>query len=380
MKKVKLIGAYRGFFQDLLSQNYSNFEFFVNKKKKFEVANVHKEKISRFLNKSIFDFLGFFTTMKVSTEENKEFDIFVTYNRFIKNSIRPYYIVLENPTALINYSGTRMNSRITKKRLKKYFFDDNLLGVICISDACFKGFSNYYSPEIYDENKIKQLYPLIKNDMSLIETTYDNLECLFISSNFTLKGGRDLLQVFDNLKNKGFNNIKLTVITKLSSLGEDLNKGLDSNPNIKLRDFSFSRDELYTIYREHHVFLNPTRMDSFSLVTLEAIKHGLLVISTDIYAIPEMVLNHENGYLVSPKFEVWNKDFTLNLNVKNYPKQTYESDYVDSSIVSFIEEKLIYLLKNTDLLTYYRQKSKNISQNCRFSSECIKKEWEKLME
>ncbi len=53
------------------------------------------------------------------------------------------------------------------------------------------------------------------------------------------------------------------------------------------------------------IFINPTRQDSFSLVVLEAIKSGNVIISSDLYAIPEMVIDDYNGYLVGPKYRIF---------------------------------------------------------------------------
>ena len=37
------------------------------------------------------------------------------------------------------------------------------------------------------------------------------------------------------------------------------------------------------------ILIHPTYVDTFGVVVLEAIAHGLGIISTDLYALPEMV-------------------------------------------------------------------------------------------
>lgn len=50
------------------------------------------------------------------------------------------------------------------------------------------------------------------------------------------------------------------------------------------------------------LLLHPTSDDSNSLTVLEAMKAGLPIISTKLYAIPEMVKDGVNGFLTEPKY------------------------------------------------------------------------------
>jgi len=50
----------------------------------------------------------------------------------------------------------------------------------------------------------------------------------------------------------------------------------------------------------HDLFVLPTSRDAFPLVLLEAMQHGLPVVTTTVGAIPEIVLDGETGFLVPP--------------------------------------------------------------------------------
>lgn len=54
------------------------------------------------------------------------------------------------------------------------------------------------------------------------------------------------------------------------------------------------------IFMESDLFVLPTQNDAFPLVILEAMRCGLPVISSPIGAIPEMVVDGKNGYIVNP--------------------------------------------------------------------------------
>ncbi len=57
---------------------------------------------------------------------------------------------------------------------------------------------------------------------------------------------------------------------------------------------------LHSLYAASDVFLHPTRFEGSSLVTLEAMAHGLPVIATRAGGIPDKVKNGVNGILVNP--------------------------------------------------------------------------------
>lgn len=56
----------------------------------------------------------------------------------------------------------------------------------------------------------------------------------------------------------------------------------------------------HQLYRTHDMFALPTLRDALPLVVLEAMQHGLPVVSTTVGALPELVENGATGYLVPP--------------------------------------------------------------------------------
>lgn len=378
MKKIKFIGNYRGFLNDLFTLESNKITFIYDTKSEFEIANKKKEFLIRLFNSKYLDFMGLFTT----NYDNSDYVDLLSYNRFIKSSgDKNYSIILENPTALVNYSSTKMYSYFAKKKLKRLFEDPNLKKIICMSKSCEKSFYKYYGDMAGD--KLIQIYPLIKENNSLKEDMFkpkpknSDLNVLYISSDFKLKGGDDILEVFKNLK-ESYPNIKLTIITKVSKLDFENKEDINKLKNITLLDFSLNREELSHIYESSNILLNPSRMDSFSLVTLEAIKSGCAIISSDIYAISEMVHENKNGFLCRPQFEYWNLDGTINNYIKKNPKKTYASNYIDQNMIGFIFQSLVTLNNNREMLMNFQRYSYNLSRNSDFGEKSIKKNWENI--
>ncbi len=59
-------------------------------------------------------------------------------------------------------------------------------------------------------------------------------------------------------------------------------------------------DALLEMYLSSDIFVLPSYWEGYGIVLLEAMSHGLAVVSTTAGAIPEVVRNHETGILVSP--------------------------------------------------------------------------------
>lgn len=330
------------------------------------------------MKSSIADQLGLIQRINVKEDI---YDFAFSYNRFLNSNI-DYVIYLENPLALVHYSTKRNRTFISKIKLKTYFNDPKLKAIICLSKACYDTINNFYS--IPKKVRVEQIYPYVpKNSLIDIEIIKEKcnrheIQCLYISSNFYLKGGGDILEVFKKLKDYGVNNIKLNIITQIELLNEIDRIKISSNPNIKLYRFKFNKDELYEFYNNSCIFLIPTRQDSFSLVVLEAMKSGNLIITTDLYALTEMVDDNYNGYLTVPRYRFFNYNNMPNEYVWNNRKNTIYSNYVDNKIVDFLIKKIIYLNKNRNILQKMALNSYKKATIGEFSEDFILKKWDEI--
>lgn len=378
MKKVLIATAVRGFWKDLFDYGDEEIDFLYSGESGYEVPKKWREFMALLVASRFFDFTGIFQIKKF--DFSIESDYAFSYNRFL-HSDRPYVIAVENPTALVNYSFKRMYHVITKIRLQKCFSDKNLLSIVCISKACEKTIKNYY--DVPNTVSIKQIYPLVKiDDLDNPEGVIDGkhkdgiLRCIYISAYFGLKGGMDVVHAFEKIKRKA--NVKLCVVTKVNTIDEINLNIIKNNPNIELIDYNLSKGELYDLYKKSNILLNPTRKDSFSLVTLEAIKHGCAVLSTDNYALKELVQDGLNGYKISPKFSYWDSDNMPNYSVVYNQKRTLDSNYLDNNVVDFIYEKLMFFLDNVDVLKEFETFSINYYNDNEFSNDYILNQWKAL--
>lgn len=379
MNKIYVATKARGFLLTLFKTKHENLVFQYKENQLYETNSKAKQIIAKLVKSKLADHFGLIQRLKVTDTQSTA--IF-SYNRFLKSD-KNYVICLENPFALVHYSINRNNTLLSKLKLKRYFHDQHLKTVICLSKACLNTLGNVY--EIPSSVKITQIYPLIeKNPLTSVQNIKSksnsvDIQCLYISSKFTLKGGKDILECFKRLQQQGINNIKLVIITELKSIDENTHREITENENIKLYDFKFSKAELNECYNASSIMLNPSRQDSFSLVVLEAMKSGNAILTSDLYALSEMVEHDFNGYLVGPKFRFFNYDNMPNKDVWNNREKTIYSNYIDYKMVDFLYEKLMFLNSNRSELERLSLNSFERANTGEFSEGYIKSKWNELL-
>jgi glycosyltransferase involved in cell wall biosynthesis len=113
---------------------------------------------------------------------------------------------------------------------------------------------------------------------------------LFVGSDFTRKGGWDLLDTFK----KNFSNVaELHLIT--TQRIEDAGKNVFVHHGVK----AYS-PEWQALMSSADIFAMPSYFEGSPLVFAEANAFGAAVIGTNICGIPQMVRDGENGFLIEP--------------------------------------------------------------------------------
>lgn len=368
----------RGFLRHI-SANMPDVEF-VEKAGYYETNTASTKMKSRLIRSPLLDLLGIFQVVKISTQQC---DAYASFNRFL-DADKPYFIYLENPTALYHYALRRIRYSKGQERFRACLKDPNLRYIVCMSEACKSSFVEINMP-LPEHVKIKTIYPFVPaNGKSSPERITEKscreyLECLFCVQGirFVSKGGLEVLSAYRNLRQKGVK-IHLTVITKLSDLDKKVLSRLESYEDVTLRDFSFSYDELEEIYADTNVLLQPSSDDSFGLTVLEAMKGGCAVLCSRLYAFPEMVEDGVNGFLVEPKYWFFDSKHIPNPKIWNHRKRTIHSHRESRLLVKQLEERLIQLEENRKMLASLSLNSL-LRANTKFGETQISEEWEDVL-
>ncbi len=111
---------------------------------------------------------------------------------------------------------------------------------------------------------------------------------LFVGADFLRKGGDLLLSLS---RRPEFQGVEFHFVTK-SYTGE-------KRQNVFIHsDLSINSRELIDLYRAADVFVMPTRNDTHSIASLEAMATGLPVVATNVGGIGDIVLDGETGFIV----------------------------------------------------------------------------------
>lgn len=365
----------RGFQKHLLDELRKKYMVEIRENLFFEKISLRKKILSKIVRSRLADYFGIIQVILVKRRDGLVF----SYNRFIRGS--NYIINLENPTALYHYSLRRNKSFLGKLKIKKELENPKLKKIVCISKACYNTASELLNEEV-NKDKLLQIYPYIK-DKKICFKDLENkalaqeLNLLFISSEFYLKSGKEILKY---MKEMDSNLIKLRIITQTKNIKKEDLLQIKKDKRIELLEFNLSFKELEKIYIKSNILLHLTRQDSFGLVILEAMKYGIPCIGTNIYAISEMIEDGENGFLTKPKFLFFDDRNIPNPKVWNNRKETIYSEDTDEKIVEFLKEKVALYLENRKILFEHSKNSYLKSINTEFSSEKIKEKWFELLE
>jgi glycosyltransferase involved in cell wall biosynthesis len=119
--------------------------------------------------------------------------------------------------------------------------------------------------------------------------TYTNKNILFVGIDWERKGGPDLVNAFQGVL-KAHPDATLTVV--------------GCSPPINLPNVTVAGRvplaDVNRFYRNAAIFCLPTKQEPFGIVFIEALNHSLPIVATNIGAIPDFVIDGENGYLIQP--------------------------------------------------------------------------------
>lgn len=377
MKKIRILTPIRGFLSQLFRMESNYFKFLEEEVKVYNVNSNIKQFISSIIRHKFFDFLGIVRINKVKGQE-----LGFSYNKFV-NYNSDYIIYLENPYALGHYSIDRFEGYIGKRIFNKHIGSENLKAIVFMSESCERVFFEKYAL-CTNIPKTSQIYPFIINSKYSFQELLSKkskkiINFVFIASNFKLKGGNEIIEIF-NILHKKYEDIHLTIITPIEKLGKKEYLQINDNSLINLVDFKLSKQELNSIYAKSHVILNPSRMDSFPLVLLEGMKYANVVIASDLFGVDEMVSHNENGFLLNPKYRFYNMDKTANPSVWNKRNKTILKDYVDHALVKEAVKYIEMLIDDKHMLKQFMKKSYNVANKGKFNSVLIQKQWEEFFD
>jgi glycosyltransferase involved in cell wall biosynthesis len=272
----------------------------------------------------------------------------------------PFIVDLDNPYALTGYNLWAM--KLYRPVLRAVLASRRCVGIRCMSEACRQTLHQLFGTKV--SGKAEVHYPA--SGMRVVPAPAGPVEnpCrfLFVSTQFEIKGGVALLRAFRKLLETA-PDARLDLVTHLPSEHESLVQAC--NGAVTVHHARFSRQQIFDRFISHaDVLIHPTYVDSFGMVALEALAAGLGLIVTDVYALPELVRQDWNGFVLPAPISIWNgylpsADYYHLGSIKQRIRDTDTSDFevqLENALRTFATDTLFRVQARQNSSQFFREK------------------------
>tara|TARA_Y100000310_G_scaffold283931_1_gene306265 strand:- start:337 stop:1461 length:1125 start_codon:yes stop_codon:yes gene_type:complete len=359
MKKIKvktIFGAHQ-IYQEIVNNPPKNVEYVgvstETSQGKYYEQKKWKEKINRFMQK--------LKIPRMTLVKSGDYDIIHTSRGIIPLNRKPWIMDIEQFTSFVGLHFDIM----VKNKFIRWFVQKKLSSkyckkILCHCDATKQSFLKYLDCSKF-KDKLDVLYPS-SHIVNIKKTNSKDKRFLFISSIFEQKGGLFVLEAFKRL-NKKYPNVSLHV---RADVKESIKKEYCSK-KIFFEGYSgeniLPREKLLKqIYPKGDIFIYTTFCDSFGYSLIDAMVAKMPIIGTNLFAVPEMVQEGRNGFIVDiPRYrrDDW---------IQEYSQAKFTTKEKEKFIVDLVRQ-MEKFIKNPELIekmgaeSYKRISKGNLSIN-----------------
>lgn len=179
----------------------------------------------------------------------------------------------------------------------------------------------------------------------------ETIKLLFVGSanihgEFEYKGGKEALEAFILLTKK-YSNLELTVRSDVPKQIKDKYKGLG---NLRLIEGIIPWEQLEQEFKSADLFLFPSHSTP-GLAILDAMSYELPVVTTDVWANPEMVTDGKTGFVIkkSERVPYYTENSIPNWDFLKGSKFMKSIETTDPEVVAELAEKVSLLVENREL-------------------------------
>jgi len=263
-------------------------------------------------------------------------------------SNKPWIMDIEHVHSFFGLNPEFIKNKFWKKFIEFVLSRKNCKAILCHCEATRQAFFYYLDCSKF-KDKIKVVYPAL-HITPIKKENNNKIVILSVISIFNNKGGPQILKAFSVLEKK-YKNIELIL---KADVPEEFKKAYSSK-NIKYIGYLteiIPRDKLLKdLYSKADIFLYPTMSDSFGASLLDAMIAKLPIVTTNLFAIPEIVENGKNGLV----FKI------PNYHLKKGYVQSYSWKELKNKDERIFIERIIHSLEKMILNKNYRQKMGEIS-------------------
>jgi glycosyltransferase involved in cell wall biosynthesis len=269
-----------------------------------------------------------------------DYDIIHSSRGIIPITTKPWVMDIEHVHSFFSLNPDFLRSRFWKRFIEKRLEANNCKAILCHCEATRQAFFEYLDCTRF-KDKIHVLYPS-SHLINFKREKSNKIRFLSVLSLFYHKGGPQILKAFSELE-KRYKNIELVI---KADVPEEFKKRFNSKNIMYINFFDniIPREELIKkYYKEADIFLYPTFCDSFGYSFIDAMVAKLPVITTNLFACPEIVSDGVNGFVVDipgyklkPEF-IQNSDWK---KIKGKKEKVFVDILLDRMERLILDEKL----------------------------------------
>ena len=300
-------------------------------------------------------------------------DLIHTSSGAIPLNRKPWVVGVEYASSFVGLQEEKMQNQVYLRRVAKYLSSDYCKKILPFSEACKKSIENAYRPYLDGfARKLEVLYPAMEPWAQTSKPKEEGpLRLLHISGHFFDKGGRELIEAFRILERSGYE-LELYMIVDAPSHHQDEFKSVlhkyGPHQGIHLITEKLPRMVLLERYYSiADIFVLPTYIDFFGFVFLEAMAAGLPLVGTDVFAVPEIIEDGVNGFLIHSPLSTFDANHLRSPQlIRDYRHRVISERLPE--VINQLVEKLSILIEDEDLRKRMGEESRRMVETGKFST------------
>ena len=281
------------------------------------------------------------------------------------------HVILEKKpwVILITWANGLTGLHVKHVRTYRSFIDERLASRFCRKIITWSELARTSILANFDGNSLAQkmvVVPLAFHGQDFVKShNVDKVKLLFVGTansprgriaallgtkylfDFAGKGGNEVLRAFRILGQR-YPHLELVMRSGVPSA---IRQEFDGYPNIRFLEQVIPREELAQEFRSSDIFLYPTHQLTPWTVFLEAMSYELPIVTTNLYANPEIVQDGVTGLLIQPSKRVpyyW-ENFLLPMGSPVHREYLEATRTPDPVVVGDLVEKTSFLIENPHL-------------------------------
>jgi glycosyltransferase involved in cell wall biosynthesis len=242
--------------------------------------------------------------------------------------------------------GVPIPKLLRRKYLERLFLEDQCKKIVFWSQAAYQTMLDYGGmrhPEVLTKSCV--VYPAIRQPEKRIRDSSRSEFNLLFSGDFFRKGGANVVDAFERASER-YPDLRLRIcsdpdkdfITSETSLRETYLTKIRTNARITLGRIPRSQ-LVQEVLPETDLYLLPTYNEAFGFAILEAMAFGVPVITTNHFAIPEIIRDRESGLMIDIERFQTQKMFR-GYRVDRLPRVFH--DYVSTELL----DRLLFMIES----------------------------------